>query len=140
MQLSLEIETIHVGTYAIGSDLVALMSFAVARDFGAQHPLIALAERLAGPLGIRLNPLTTFYERKPEDDIDKKNLDLAWQDPGKLEITLLGLEKALREDDKIKIFAKRGEVGNLENEIAKVLPLLADAARDGCRVRLLYDL
>ena len=140
MQLSLEIETVPVRIYEIGSDLVALMSFAVARDFGAQHPLIALAERLAGSLDVRLNPLTTFYEREPEDDIDKKNLDLAWQDPGKLEITLLGLEKALREDDKIKMFAKRGEVGNLENEIAKILPLLADAVRDGCRVRLLYDL
>ena len=100
MQLSLEIETVNgpVQIYEIGSDLVALMSFAVVRDFGAQHPLIAMAERLARSLGVRLNPLTNFYERQPEDDIDEKNIELAWQDPSPLEVTLLNLASALDED------------------------------------------
>src|SRR5690606_38334283 len=45
-----------------GRDLVAFMSFAVVRGFGAQHPLIALADRLHANHGVRLGPLTTFYD------------------------------------------------------------------------------
>lgn len=142
MRLSLEIETVNgpVRTHEIGSDLVALMSFAVVRDFGAQHPLITMAERLAGSLGVRLNPLTNFYERQPEDDIDEKNIELTWQDPSSLEVTLLGLGRALNEDSEVKLLAKQGRVDNLKIEIETMLPLLSQAARDGRRVRLLYDL
>ena len=99
-----------------------------------------MAERLARSLGVRLNPLTNFYERQPEDDIDEKNIELAWQDPSPLEVTLLNLARALDEDSEVKLLAKQGQVGNLKSEIATMLPLLSQAARDGRRVRLLYDL
>jgi len=99
-----------------------------------------MVERLARSLGVRLNPLTNFYERQPEDDIDEKNIELAWQDPSPLEVTLLNLARALDEDSEVKLLAKQGQVGNLKSEIATMLPLLSQAARDGRRVRLLYDL
>ena len=84
--------------------------------------------------------MTNFYERQPEDDIDEKNIELAWQDPSPLEVTLLNLARALDEDSEVKLLAKQGQVDNLKSEIATMLPLLSQAARDGRRVRLLYDL
>ena len=68
------------------------------------------------------------------------HIELAWQDPSPLEVTLLNLARALDEDSEVKLLAKQGQVGNLKSEIATMLPLLSQAARDGRRVRLLYDL
>ena len=68
------------------------------------------------------------------------HIELAWQDPSPLEVTLLGLGRALNEDSEVKMLAKQGRVDNLKIEIETMLPLLSQAARDGRRVRLLYDL
>ena len=57
-----------------GSALVAFMSFAVSRGFGATHPLIALADRLHDEHRVRLGALTTFYEAEPEDSEDRENI------------------------------------------------------------------
>ncbi len=54
-----------------GQALVAFMSFAVSRGFGATHPLIALADRLHDEHRVRLGALTTFYEAEPEDSEDR---------------------------------------------------------------------
>ena len=122
-----------------GANLVAFMSFAAVRGFGARHPLIALSERVAA-LGVRLGPLTTFYERTAEDAIDQANLERAWQAAAPLAASLAALGQALATDERAAALARRAEAGELAGEAAVVLAAIAPAAAAGGRVRLTYEL
>ncbi len=123
-----------------GASLVAFMSFAVSRGFGAQHPLIALADRLHDSLGVRLGPLTTFYEAVPEDPEDREKLDLAWQDPGPVSVTLRGLIAALANDAACATFVRRAGATHLAEDAAHLLNPLDRAAAAARRIRLSYTL
>ena len=83
MQLWLDIEGSPVRRELPGggSQLIAFMSFAVSRGFGATHPLIALADRLYSEHNVRMGPLTTFYEAEAEDSEDREKLEMTWQPP-----------------------------------------------------------
>ena len=142
MELTLEIE----GEGAVpplpgeGAALVAFMSFAVSRGFGATHPLIALADRLHDPHRVRLGPLTTFYEREAEDAEDAAKLELAWQSPAELRASVEGLIHVLETDETAATFARRGGAEGLGEQAAALLVPLARAEGKGARVRLLYAL
>lgn len=122
-----------------GAALVAFMSFAAVRGFGARHPLIALAER-ASQLGVRLGPLTTFYERGPEDAEDEANLERAWQETAPLAASLSALVAALAEDERAGAFARRAGAETLAAEAAALLAIAERAGRAKRRVRLTYEL
>ena len=81
-----------------GSALIAFMSFAVSRGFGATHPLIALADRLHDEHKVRMGPLTTFYELEAEDAEDRKKLELAYQSPAELATELTKVATAIESD------------------------------------------
>jgi len=91
-----------------GAALVAFMSFAVSRGFGATHPLIALADRLHDTHRLRLGPLTTFYEADAEDSEDVEKLELAWQPAAELAEALTQLTAALEADPLAATLARRG--------------------------------
>ena len=100
VQLWLEVEG-DPGRFELpggGSELIAFMSFAVSRGFGATHPLIALADRLHDEHKVRMGPLTTFYEAEAEDAEDREKLELALQDPAPLAAELR--EAAARHRDR----------------------------------------
>ncbi len=141
MRLTLEIE--GDGTAppipGDGAELVALMSFAVMRGFGATHPLAALADRLQA-LKVPMGPLTTFYEREPEDAEDREKLELAWQQPSELEESLRRLADALERDELARTLAKRGNVEALPEQAEALVPALERARKQENRVRLVYDL
>ena len=122
-----------------GSALVAFMSFAVSRGFGATHPLIALADRLHDQHGVRLGALTTFYEAEAEDAEDRAKLELAWQAPTTLRADLDGLARAFAEDPTCATLARRGEASSLPEEAAALRSLL-DGLDESARVRLVYAL
>ncbi|MCY3646864.1 MAG: hypothetical protein OXH07_07825 [Chloroflexi bacterium] len=122
-----------------GAALVAFMSFAAVRGFGARHPLIALSER-AADLGVRLGPLTTFYERGAEDSEDEANLERAWQDADPLAASLEALGKALAEDERAGAFVRRAGAESLAEEAAALLDVVEGAGRANRRVRLTYEL
>ncbi len=122
-----------------GAALVAFMSFAAVRGFGARHPLIALSER-AADLGVRLGPLTTFYERRPEDSEDEVNLERAWQEAGPLAASLAALVAALDEDERAAVFVRRAGAEALSAEAAALRDIAERAGRAKRRVRLTYDL
>ena len=122
-----------------GAALVAFMSFAAVRGFGARHPLIALSERVAD-LGVRLGPLTTFYELGPEDSEDEANLERAWQDADRLAASLEALGKALAEDERAAVFVRRAGAESLAEEAAALLDVVEGAGRANRRVRLTYEL
>ncbi|MDE2670670.1 MAG: hypothetical protein OXI51_13585 [Chloroflexota bacterium] len=122
-----------------GAALVAFMSFAAVRGFGARHPLIALSERVAD-LGVRLGPLTTFYERGAEDSEDEANLERAWQDADPLAASLEALGKALAEDERAAVFVRRAGAESLAEEAAALLDVVEGAGRANRRVRLTYEL
>ncbi|MXY36028.1 MAG: hypothetical protein F4052_07980 [Dehalococcoidia bacterium] len=122
-----------------GSALVAFMSFAAVRGFGARHPLIALSERVAD-LGVRLGPLTTFYERGPEDSEDEANLERAWQDAGPLAGSLEALVAALAGDERAGAFVRRAGAESLAEEAAALRDIVEGAGRANRRVRLTYEL
>ena len=123
-----------------GADaLVAFMSFTVARGFGSQHPLIALADLAHDTHRVPLGPLTTFYERATEDAEDEEKLDLAWQPAGPLLESLDALHALLRTDPTAGALAARANACTLAEEIA----WLVDALRpleDDTPVRLSYVL
>ena len=122
-----------------GATLVAFMSFAAVRGFGARHPLIALADRVA-ELGVRLGPLTTFYERGAEDSEDEANLERAWQDGAPLAASLAALAVTLATDERAAQFVRRAGAESLAGEGAALEAIAERAGRAKRRVRLTYDL
>ncbi|MDZ7727885.1 MAG: hypothetical protein U5Q44_06640 [Dehalococcoidia bacterium] len=123
-----------------GADLVAFMSFAVVRGFGAQHPLIALADRLHDEHHVRLGPLTTFYERATEDVEDEEKLEMAWQEPGELAAALEGVAEALAADEQCGALVRRANAEGLQEQVNALRSELQDAREEGRRVRLSYTL
>ena len=124
---------------AEGATLVAFMSFAVVRGFGARHPLIALSERVA-ELGVRLGPLTTFYERSAEDAEDEANLERAWQEADPLAASIEALLEVLAGDERAAVFVRRAEAETLAAEAGALLTIVERAGRAKRRVRLTYEL
>ncbi len=123
-----------------GSDLIAFMSFAVMRGFGAQHPLIALADRLNDGCGVRLGPITTFYDATIEDSEDREKLGLAWQEAGPLGASFGAMARALERDAQAGALVHRASAEGLCAQVMAVLEPLAAAATQGARVRLSYVL
>lgn len=123
-----------------GAALVALMSFAVSRGFGAQHPLIALADDLHDTHHVPLGPLTTFYEAEVEDSEDAEKLERAWQPATELRASLEGLVGVLDAHESARVLARRGRAEGLREEAAALLALVVRAAAQGARVRLSYTL
>ena len=122
-----------------GATLVAFMSFAAVRGFGARHPLIALSERVAD-LGVRLGPLTTFYEHRPEDAEDEANLERAWQEAAPLEASLETLVRVLADDERAAVFVRRAGAEGLAGEAEVLRGVVERAGRAKRRVRLTYEL
>ncbi|MFN8505976.1 MAG: hypothetical protein U0547_00255 [Dehalococcoidia bacterium] len=123
-----------------GAALIAFMSFAVSRGFGATHPLIALADRLHETHRVRLGPLTTFYEADAEDSEDVEKLELAWQPAAELAEALTQLTAALEADPLAATLARRGLAEPLAAEARALASVLAAPAAEGARVRLAYSL
>jgi hypothetical protein len=120
-----------------GADLVAFLSFAVSRGFGATHPLIALADRLHDEHGVRFGPLTTFYDAEAEDPEDLEKLEMAWQGAGTLAEELRKVAAALASDQMCANFARRGgseEIGTQAKALAGMLNGVPG------RVRMVYAL
>ena len=141
MRLTIEVEG-EGGAGALpgeGATLVAFMSFAAVRGFGARHPLIALAERVA-ELGVRLWPLTTFYERLPEDAEDEANLERAWQEADPLAASLDVLATVLAGDERAAVFVRRAGAETLAAEAEALRAVAERAARAKRLVRLTYEL
>ena len=144
MRLVLEVEGHGEGSATElpgdGAALIAFMSFAVVRGFGAMHPLVALADRLAEHHRVKLGPLTTFYERTPDDTEDLEKLEMAWQDPVPLRDALGALDAALARDPEAHAYLERAGAVDLPVQ-AEALRIHVDAAAAaGRRVRLVYDL
>lgn len=122
-----------------GEHLVAFMSFALSRGFGATHPLIALADRLA-ELRVPLGPLSTFYEREPEDAEDRAKLELAWQPAADLRVSLEKLLDALGADPLAQALLHRAHADGLPAQVEALLAMTVAAETAGNRLRLVYDL
>jgi hypothetical protein len=120
--------------------MVAFMSFAVSRGFGAQHPLVALADRLHDVFGVRLGPLTTFYDTDTEDAEDVEKLERAWQEPGPLRESLAAITDVLATDGQSQTLALMGGAVGLLEEIGVAVSCLERAESAGRRVRLSYAL
>lgn len=123
-----------------GAALIAFMSFAVARGFGAEHPYLGLAARLESEHGVRLGPLTMFYEGLIDDAEDAEKLEMAWQDAGDLVETLTRMSDALATDDRCGALLEMAGAAGLPAQVATALEIAAAAAKDGRRVRLSYAL
>jgi hypothetical protein len=123
-----------------GAALIAFMSFAVSRGFGATHPLLALADRLHDEHHVRFGPLTTFYEGDPEDGEDREKLEMAWQDAGPLRESLEAVVAALETDAQAQLFARRGSAEGLSAQGRAASAQVAEAERMNRRVRLVYEL
>lgn len=142
MRLTYEVEGVS-GEHELPTEsaaLVAFMSFAVSRGFGATHPLVALADRLHDRHRVRLGPLTTFYQAGAEDAEDVAKLDLAWQEPAPLRDALLELAAAIEEDEDARTFVRRAGAEPLAGQARTLAEALTTAAGSGARVRLEYHL
>jgi hypothetical protein len=140
VDLILDVRGREVATHRMRSDaLVALMSFAVARGFGSQHPLIALADLAHDAHRVSLGPLTTFYDATTDDAEDVEKLELAWQPAGPLAASLASLADVLAVDPVARALRARAGACTLPSEVAWLRQLLAPLA-DGTPVRLSYTL
>ncbi len=124
-----------------GADLVALMSFAVMRGFGAQHPYMDIVDRLHLDHDVRLGPLTTFYEGAVEDEEDAAKLEMAWQDAARLGASLEAMVRGLEAGDAtLDTLVEQVYGEGLREQAAAVLAIARDAESKGLRVRLSYAL
>lgn len=142
MRLWLEVEGEpgEIGLPDEGAELVAFLSFAVSRGFGATHPLIALADRLHDEHRVRMGPLTTFYEAEAEDEEDVEKLEMAWQEPGPLREELLKVVVAIADDPMTATLVRRANVAGLTGQVAALAAALEPAIGAGRRVRMVYEL
>ncbi|MEX0782094.1 MAG: hypothetical protein WD557_05545 [Dehalococcoidia bacterium] len=123
-----------------GRDLIAFLSFAAMRGFGAQHALIALADRLHGEHAVRMGPLTTFYDGTIEDAEDAEKIEHAWQPAGPLRAALEQVATAMDSDPQAQTLARRGGAAGIGEQARALLAPLDRAAAAGRRVRLVYEL
>ncbi len=123
-----------------GAELVAFMSFAVSRGFGAQHPLIALADLLHESHGVRMGPLTTFYEGLVEDREDAEKLELAWQRAEPLAEALDAAAAAMGSDARAQTFIRRAGAEGLAEQTAALALIAKQAAQSRSDIRLSYTL
>jgi hypothetical protein len=123
-----------------GATLAAFLSFAVARGFGAQHPLIALADRLHDAFHVPFGPLTTFYDAEAEDAEDREKLEKAWQAPGPLREALAACACAMISDQQCQALLQRARALDLPAEVQSLLEPLREAEGVHARVRLVYAL
>jgi hypothetical protein len=123
-----------------GRDLIAFMSFAAMRGFGAQHPLIALADRLHQEHQVRMGPITTFYDGRVEDYEDAEKIEHAWQPAAPLRAAFEQVAGAIESDVRSATLARRGGAGGIAEQARGLLPSLEWAAGVGRRVRLVYEL
>ncbi|HKS90460.1 MAG TPA: hypothetical protein VJQ83_00925 [Tepidiformaceae bacterium] len=123
-----------------GATLAAFLSFAVLRGFGAQHPLLALADRLHDRFHVKFGPLTTFYEAGPEDDEDREKLEQAWQEPGPLREALEACACAMTSDEQCQALLRRADATSLPAQAASLAAPLLAAEQAGARVRMVYTL
>ena len=125
-----------------GAALVAFMSFAVVRGFGAQHPFIALADRLHERHKVRLGPLTTFYEARIDDAEDASRLEMTWQPAAELAASLDAVTAALAtDDDQLRaLLTRAGAAEDFGLQLAAVRAAIQPAVEAGTRVRLSYTL
>jgi hypothetical protein len=142
MRLMVEVEGAGPGPAlpGDGAALVAFMSFCVVRGFGAQHPYIALADRLHAEHRVRMGPLTTFYEGTIEDVEDMEKLELAWQDAPALRESLEAVVTAFDGDPQVTALARRAAADGLRDQVACLLEMVRAAEGQGARVRLSYTL
>jgi len=118
-----------------GADLVAFMSFAVARGFGAQHPYLALAD-LAHERGVPMGPLTHFYELTPDDAEDIEKLELAWQAAAPLAEAARRFGELLLLAPEADVFVRRAGATNLIEQVTALMHIAEEAAARPARVRL----
>jgi len=142
VQLTFEVEGegLRPGLPGEGAALVAFMSFAVTRGFGARHPLIALADRLHDVYRVPLGPLTTFYEREAEDAEDREKLEMTWQPAAELRESLERLLDAIRDDEQAHALLARADARDLPQQAEALLDEVRAAEAAGKRVRLGYVL
>jgi len=123
-----------------GAALVAFMSFAVMRGFGAEHPLIVLADRMHNVHDVRLGPLTTFYDLDAEDAEDRAKLEMVWQPAAELRDSLEQLVAALDGDAQAEALLRRADATELPAQAHGLLEAARTAEAAGKRVRLGYQL
>lgn len=123
-----------------GAALVALLSFAAMRGFGAEHPLIALSERLQMEHHVAMGPLTTFYAGTVDDEEDARKLDLAWQEAGPLLASVEGAVRAMTEDERCRVLVDMAGTPGLIDELRVLADTVRPAVEGGARVRLSYAL
>jgi hypothetical protein len=122
-----------------GAALVAFLSFAVSRGFGATHPLIALADRLHDVHHVRFGPLTTFYDVAEDDAEDRAKREMTWQPPGDLARALRDVLNAIESDPQCAALLRRAGAATLPAE-ALALAEFLEGLQPGPRVRLGYEL
>jgi hypothetical protein len=123
-----------------GGALVAFLSFALSRGFGAQHPLIALADRLHDHFHVPFGPLTTFYDGVAEDAEDREKLEQAWQPPRPLREALETSAEAMTTDEQCQALLRRADAGDVAGEASSLIPPLREAEAANARVRMVYAL
>jgi hypothetical protein len=141
MELRVEVEGGEANTLpGGGSAMIAFMSFAVSRGFGATHPLIVLADRLEAQHGVRMGPLTTFYEGAVEDAEDAEKLEMAWQEADGLAESLRRMEAAMTSDGRCAELTELAGAEGLPGQVAALRVFAGQAAEQGRRIRLSYAL
>lgn len=121
-----------------GAGLAAFCSFAVMRGFGAEHPLLALAERFDQQGGIRIGPFTRFYDASVADAEDAEKIELAWQQPESLRASAAAAARMLQEDPEAARLAAEGGTPRLGAELETLAGVAAQAAASGARIRMTY--
>ena len=121
------------------ADLVYFLSWAYATRYGASHEL-SMAARTLRDLGVDLQPLLTFADRKAEEPSDEEALQLAWQDSAPLSACCVAVVAVLDSNLEQALGDLAHEYPRLRDNIKELGQIAAWAAEQGAKIRLTYDL
>jgi hypothetical protein len=121
------------------SDLVYFLSWAYATRYGASHEL-SIASRTIRDLGVNLQPLLTFADRRADDPADEEALVFAWQDAGPLADCCVAVTAVLASSTEESLQVLASEYPRLFHNIDELGQVAARAATRGAKIRLTYDL
>ncbi len=114
-------------------------SWAYSADFGGQHELALAGNHLRRTLNMDLKPLLRYADRETESELDRRELERAWQPAVELAACIRAVAQAWEAPDA----ALAPLIAGYEHLVPRLLELavMCDwAAARGARVRMSFDL
>jgi hypothetical protein len=128
----------HPGFRGDPQNLLTFLSFGAAERYGSLHPLSGVANLLRRRHNVDVTPLFEFSDAVPDDELDERELERLWQEPGPLAQSAAGAAAAIRANERLASLAR--EFPDLPDLLDDLATIARWAQARDARVRITYRL